>query len=671
MIRILVREQLRAQRRFVTVTGIVLALAVGVASYGLLMTTTMREANQTANATLGYDKQWHLWSSATVGTPTQDLGYPTLAVVDAALDRAIADGSDVVATRGANIGYPGIGQGTPEYSGSIALKGAVDWSAILAQGDPPQPGQIALSAGVASAAGVGIGDPYTITVHSCPPKCETRSVTLTVSGIARSGFTALGLSAYAPDAFTAWDDTAGIEQLLGSPGDTNRTVMTGFSWNTGSSALDVLGSAENYTASAGALPTAVTGAAAAGVGALVVGLIAMAFAIGRAQAQVRSRWVATARTLGATRGTIAAASIVESAGVGLTAGAIGSALGYAAGSAHLTLLHRAVAEPLFPSRLATPWWAVPGLLLLGLVLSTIIGAIPAFWSARVAPVAALKPVTDLSEADVSRRVSARPLFVIWIASNAALAFTAVMDAPGALLGPAVVAGLVIVVGGIMLMHEALRWAVPRVGASLSKSRSRARMMAGDVLVARPRQATIPAFAVALGVGTMIAIAGRLAASGALNAPSYLEGGPAPAWFATGDISTGFVNAAALALLITTIVTIAISAATATLTARDAATQEALGATRRDGRLAGAITFAAMQLTGIALGVVAGAIGAAWLFVSTLDNTPGVDIPKALSAAVIPTCAILALAAIGAAIGAWVVASFTPSPISASRLESAA
>ena len=62
------------------------------------------------------------------------------------------------------------------------------------------------------------------------------------------------------------------------------------------------------------------------------------------------------------------------------------------------------------------------------------------------------------------------------------------------------AGVVIVVTTPMLMHEVLRWAIPLAGARLSRSPRRARMMAGDALLARPRQATIPAFIVALGLG---------------------------------------------------------------------------------------------------------------------------------------------------------------------------
>ena len=48
-----------------------------------------------------------------------------------------------------------------------------------------------------------------------------------------------------------------------------------------------------------------------GVAALIVGIVATAFALGRSQAQARSRWVGTARALGATKRHIAVATLMN------------------------------------------------------------------------------------------------------------------------------------------------------------------------------------------------------------------------------------------------------------------------------------------------------------------------------------------------------------------------
>ena len=67
-------------------------------------------------------------------------------------------------------------------------------------------------------------------------------------------------------------------------------------------------------------------------------------------------------------------------------------------------------------------------------------------------------------------------------------------------------------------------------------------------------------------------------------------------------------------IVVTILCVVVGVATATVTAREAATREALGLTSAEGRAAGALQYLVAQAHGLGLGLVGGAIGG-------VDRTP--------------------------------------------------
>lgn len=675
MIWALVREQTRAQRRFVIATGIVLTIAMIVAAYSVFMSTTANAFAHSADAVLGDDKEWHV---ATGSFPEDSLEQKLalIAEQDAVLAAALQDGSDVIAER--DVG----GVWTPVTWGSVvALGGNVDWDGILVRGAPPASGEAVLSAAIAREAGVDIGDTWTMDVDSCTvDDCVTRQIPFTVSGISPSGFDTLALAMDVPAAFIAWDDTARVVSEVEVAGSLDiLTTWATFNWNVGSPALAKLGTAEAYTEYGNLNARTAVGASAALVGVLALALIAMAFAVGRAQAQVRSQWVATARALGASRRQIVATTMLEAAAVGLAAGVVGAVLGYALASLHIALLHRVVPEPAFASHVIAPVGAVAALLLLAVVLSAIVGAVPAFWAARVSPAAALKTSGDVSEAEASRRVSVWPLVVGWVVANViaigAAMYAGAVDSPDGpdrgLAALGILLGIVLLVTTPMLMHEALRAATPRLGGWLARSQNRPAMIAGDSLVARPRQATIPAFIVAIAVGTMVAIVVPMSAQQATEFLAVNEFAQPIMWFYTPHLPGWVVPVTIAAVVIATGVTLAISAATASLTSREAATREALGATRQDSRWAGAIAYGAIQIQGIVLGLALGCYVAAWLIPTVVPDAGNAVLAGAASAAWEPVLGILTIAGLCAAAGAAIAASFTPQPMTTTRLESMA
>jgi len=233
----------------------------------------------------------------------------------------------------------------------------------------------------------------------------------------------------------------------------------------------------------------------------------------------------------------------------------------------------------------------------------------------------------------------------------------------------IVAGIVLLVTTPMLMHEALRRTTPRIGSALARSRNRPAMIAGDALLARPRQATIPAFIVALGVGTMVTIVVPMSTQQAADSLAWMAYEVPALWFYEPYLPAWIIPATIATIVITTGVTLAISAATASLTAREAATREALGATRADSRWAGAISYGAIQVQGIGLGLLLGFYVAAWLIPTVVADAGAAVRAGAATAALEPVLGIMLVAAFGAAVGAAIVASFTPQVVTAARLES--
>ena len=276
------------------------------------------------------------------------------------------------------------------------------------------------------------------------------------------------------------------------------------------------------------------------------------------------------------------------------------ALGAAISTAHLWLIASRIESPML-LRAPTGYVAVAAAgLVLALVLALIVGAVPAFWASRVEPAAALKPVQDVTNVEVSRRVWVWPIAVVWAASLVvvmAMTRAAVDGRAGPLL---VLAVGTLLATSVVVANEALRRSLPWHAKRLSRSKRRAVLVAGDAILARPRQATVPAFIVALATTVVIALFGQLVASWALW---YSERRP--------ESSNPYISPLIFlgVFIVVTLLCVVVGVATATVTAREAATREALGLTGAEGRAAAAVQYLVAQAHGLGLGLSAARLAA--------------------------------------------------------------
>lgn len=662
MIWSLVREQVRSQRRYLVSAAIVIAVTVGLAAYGAIMTLTLSHTQSEIDHLMGYDRETVADASTATGFVFENLAP--------SIDSANADGHEVVAVANAWLTLPD--EDAWAYNDLVALYGDVDWSTILIEGAAPQSGQIAVNAQWASEHGVELGDDLDPAIAAIDGNGSPSKVplTLTVSGITRSPVGTAGVQIYVPSGFVAWEDVPVLNQVFydstiaetvpDADGDAPVGVTISgngdWPWN-----LALATSANPYGYSNNP-PAAIAIIAGIGVGALLIGLVAMAFALGRAQAQARVKWLGTVRALGATKRQVAAASLLESAAIGATAGAAGYVLGVLAAAAHAAIIGGRVASPMIVRAPAGYVAVAVGALMLATLLALIVGAVPAFWAARVEPTAALKPVNDLSEATVSRHVTTWPLAAAWLASLVVSACGAIFGAEGFAVFPVVIAAVSLLVTSLMLAHEVLRRSLPWHARHMSRSARRPAMVAGDAILARPRQSTIPAFIVALATTIVVGLFAQLVVAWAI---SDAESGAVE--FPNPYISPLLVGGV---FVVVTFLCVVIAAATASVTSREAATREALGLSRSEGRAAAALQYLVAQTHGLALGLVGGLIAAAFMIPSGYSSAYSEfaiwwqDL-LGLLALVIATAASCAL------VGATVAALAAPKTAPLSRVEVAA
>jgi len=314
--------------------------------------------------------------------------------------------------------------------------------------------------------------------------------------------------------------------------------------------------------------------------ALFVAMIVMSFAVGRSQASARTQWVATVRTMGARRAHIVAAATLEALLLAGIAIIVGTGLGVALAQAQLSLARARAGAPYGPSTISWHWAIIPVVVAAAAVVAIVVAAVPAFWAARVAPTAALKPVSDVTETELSRRVPITWL-IIPFAIGAGLVELTALDFGAPVAAVAILGWIIVIVAGFALVVEVLRNAIAVVGRALSRSRRPSLLTAGDSLATRPRQAVAPAL-------LMTVAASLLTLWSCTQANSAIE-----YW---GDVEGGFkgLDAPSLDLLrssllgFTTIATITIAAlalqlvAAAIITSHRAATSHETAARRAMG-----------------------------------------------------------------------------------------
>lgn len=662
MIWSLMREQLRSQRRYVAWSVGMIALAAAVLTYGVLFTSTARDSAHAMDHAMGYDNEWY---SLVALQPSEFDEAMPIAELEGLLGDASAAGVHYIATR---VAYTELAGGTSDSSyGVTAMRGAVDWATLILEGEPPQAGEIVVNASWASDMGVTIGD-Y-VSLKGFDP---SNGHDLEISGIAVSSFDRAAASGSAPGAYVAWEDIDAINEAASAEdgGYVSSDVM--LTWNGAADQFspansDLLYYEEVSSNSVLHWTFAVTGA-------LIVGLTAMAFAVGRTQAQARVRWVATARALGATRKHLAAAAGLEASAVGLAAGVAGFVLGAFAVNAHLWLIHSEVPGAAIAASAAFSPLILGGVILFALLLAVIVGAVPAFWSLRAQPVEALKPGNDLTEATVSRRVGVKPLLIAWLAANLAVALVHITDSADAVLPLVVVAWIVIVIAGLALLLELLRNVLTRIGRRLSATSNVRTLVAGDQLTGQPRLAAIPAFITALSTAVLVtAVISTAIGTFVAYGVDYMSQVPGYT-----DENSFMIAVVIGAVLLSTLVCVAIVAASVGVTGRDDSARTALGATPGDVRHATAFAYRIHQATGLWVGVLVAVYISAWLALLTvrwtIDNGP--DYPAtvvspldAVAYATMPVAVTIGMCAIGILLGSIAAYASVPARMPAEQLKS--
>jgi hypothetical protein len=667
MIWSLMREQLRSQRRYVAWSAAMIALAVAVITYGALFTTTASDSARALDHAMGYDNEWY---SLVTLEPTDFDGAMSLAELDALLDEATDAGANPIANRPV---YADMPAGSALYAyGVTAVRGAVGWDTLLVEGEPPRAGEVAVSASWAADMGLTIGDHVSLIGFT---NDQPNGIELAISALAVSSFQHATAASSVPVAYVAWEDVDAINAASAStsPSDLSSDVMV--TWT---------GAADQFSPARGELlhyeevsSNSVLLWSFAFTGALIVGLTAMAFAVGRTQAQARVKWVATARALGATRKHLAAAAALEASAVGLGAGIAGYVLGTLAVNAHLWLIHSDVLGAAIATSAALSPLVFAGAILFALLLAAIVGAVPAFWSLRAQPVEALKPGNDLTEATVSRRVGVKSLLIAWVAANVAVAVVHLTDGVYTWLPILVVAWLIIVIVGVALLVELLRRVLARMGRRLSATSNVRTLVAGDQLTGQPRLAAIPAFITALTTAVVITavISTAIGTFVTYGGDSYM--GQIPDYT---DENSFMIAVVIGAVLLSTLVCVAIVAASVGVTGRDDSARTALGARPSDVRHATAFAYRIHQATGLWVGVLVALYMSAWLAVLTvrwsIDNAP--DYPAtvvspldAIAYATMPVVVAIGMCAIGILLGSIAAYASVPARMPADQLMSSA
>ncbi|SEJ62162.1 FtsX-like permease family protein [Demequina mangrovi] len=632
MILDLMRAQAAAHRGYLVSTAAILTLGVALAGYAAFSAAQQDAVDAHAATAYGLDGEWRR-SFAVDGTDTLPLTE-----LGAALDAADAEGAgtaamlhgfpiEVIAPFGQDIGLA--------YNVG-GLRGAVDWELLLTEGDAPGPGQIAIAA--SSDSRVQIGDTLTVAGDSSTSDGAYSTIdlgTFEVSGFLRDG--AEGRYAVGPlDAVLEWDDAVTVwhtwkaQESRAGDFDWSATTVVGAQVAT-ESLTDLRGPVSGSWS--GPLPQhsserlqvlAVTAIV------LPVGMIGMVFAVGRAQAQARSRWVATARVLGARRSTIAAATVGEVLLVGLVAGVAGTAIAWGAVALEYSAFAADNPDALIPAGMDVGGWLVLAIGALGLVMAAILGAIPAFWAARVTPAAALKPVTPVIEEPAGPRVRSAWIYGVWAALFLALVVLAwPADLSYERRNTAWVLALAVIVASVPMLMRAARDLVARAGRALARSSVPWEMPAGDALLGRLRLAAIPAGVVAIGTAALTAavawhvlatVAGYTTAELHVSAWGWLPAGfevPAAAVIADVFMAVAITGIAALVL-----VAFAAFASSVRASAAEDDARRALGLSTGTARAAMALRFTVPLLVGVGLGMATGLVGVLLTF-------HGAGMPQAL------------------------------------------
>lgn len=676
MIGRLALAQLRAYRAQSVWTLVLLSLVAAMMTASAVMGSTQNALLDTGYWQVLGSRDSAGYADMTLGTPAGDRRSVTVDELEAAVTGA--PGSNAVAVSQTTLfgpGYDPSGEGHWESAvWAIAVFGD-DQGVPVVEGRAPQArGEIALAANIADDFGLAIGDTAPFYAYKGGAGYPDTLYDFTLVGITPSQLLP-GYQTNATPAYISWDeatqpDGAIATNHMDADGATWFATSVDLAWDGDPESLRPFYSGAWADDEWGYLPDASVVWWGSGV-VLLVALVVMSFAVGRTQASRRSQWVATMRTMGARRRDIAGAALLETGMLGGGALVFGVGGGVALTQVQLTIARAMVEHPVSPWHVSIDWFgvALPAAALV--VAALVISAVPAFWASRVAPTAALKPVSELTEAEISRRVS-----VVWavvpLIAGVAMAWVARTGASfeqssDVRFGVIVVATLAAVVGGFTTVLEGLRMLVPLAGRRLARSVDVAKMVAGEALTSRPRQAVAPAIIIALGLagaGLGATFVAHVPDGIAWNSNAWLTGdetyGELVRMVLLTGTAWGLMIVASLALQV---VTGAIAVSHATATADESATLGALGLDARSRQRAAWWQAWTPHLLGVGVGIVVTGIGIAFMALTGVDYQGyGSEHTAAASWIGLAATAVIALMLLtfGAA-SAWAVTRFTVWP----------
>ncbi len=501
MITRLAFAQVRANKAYSAWTGSLITLLVAILTATLVLGATQANLAQETDRVGGWGTPHTGFPNVMTGDVGEESDPVTPDVVAAAINAA--SGNDALAVIRGDLWTDSSGGDSWTVQ---ALMGEGAYIPLVEGTRPTAAGDIVLAADIARDSGLDVGDMVTLYsgvdgLESADPAAHEYRVVGLAAATSLPGF-----EVWLPSAYISWDEAAAESSPLTlrwplDDGHTVQTWLVSIGWTGNAPSLTRWDEGSQWESPASlSLPMA-SGAWFGAAIMLVTAMVVMGFAVGRSQASARAQWIATVRTLGARRATVAVAAAIEALIVAVGAVVLGLALGVGGAQATLSVARALTPHPFGDAAITMNWIVIPVAVIAAAIAALVVTAVPAFWASRVAPTAALKPVNDLTEAEISRRVP-----FIWVLAPVTIGAALVWlgNSPAIPIDVVVVAGwIATLVGGVMLVIEVLRRLIPLVGVLLSKRRSPGILSAGDELRARPRQGTASALLLTAGVALVV------------------------------------------------------------------------------------------------------------------------------------------------------------------------
>ncbi len=625
MILRLARAQLRSEWKSSLLGVGVLTFALALATFSMLVAATAITHQNDYFPTHDNDPEFTSLIDTVLGDPISDPDVrenlnPVLSLDQ--LDQLVKEASKLTPVEAVSFTM-GIVSGTDDRHGIIVTIPLTDQTTdrYLAKGNPPGSGQVALNRDLAEHFNLDIGD--TLTLESIDDRVPRASITLEISGILYS-YNVSPYYSFGPDSIASGEDLETLQRSLPSSqihdpdaGTTSLVFPTQILWSGNNPILDPYGQGDIFLPSSEFSLGDAFGMLHGPAGwtfliscIAVVCLVIAALSMARAQAETRTQWSSTSKVLGASDRTIAMASLVETAIVSIGGVGIGLGSGLGLANLHLLWLRSSNPEGLLPASINAPADVFAIGAAVGLGLAVVLAIIPAFWASRVAPAAALKPVTPVSEATLSRSVNPWwPAALVSVAILIAGVTIMIGGSSAWVEGASMVSTIILTVAGIALVIQTARGLVSLTGRVLARSRRAWVLAAGDGILTHRRAFTFAA------LGTLVTggiSSWWITANAELATDwdeSYRGWGEIPLmglqdWWGSFVSTPGAPTFAAVAFGVVALVAVVVAATYHTPTTKDDTIRGTLGLSRRDERLA----VGTRQASVMTAGALAGALG---------------------------------------------------------------